>query len=132
MSLRTLSPVDQSVIIERPETTAAQLDEIFAQSVTAFRSYAKTTTLQERISVASKFLDLLTENMDALSKEITLQMGRPLRYTPIEIKTAVMRGRYMLKIAQDSLKDIAGDQSDPKINRFLKKVPVGPCYIIGA
>ena len=124
--------MDQAVVVERSETTSAELDEIFANSLTAFKDYSKTTTIQERIGIASKFLDLLTEHIDELSKEITLQMGRPLRYTPIEIKTAVMRGRYMLKMAEDALANVPGDQSDPKIDRFLKKVPLGPCYIIGA
>lgn len=132
MTIKTLSPVDESVVVERPETSPAGLDDIFAKSAAAFKSYSKDVSLQERIAIASRFLDLVAENSDILSKEITMQMGRPLRYTPIEIRTAVMRGRYMLSIAEEQLKDVPGDMSDAKIKRFLKKIPVGPCYIIGA
>ena len=38
----------------------------------------------------------------------------------------------MLKIAEESLKSVDGDQSDPKIRRFLKKIPLGPVFVIGA
>lgn len=132
MSLKTLSPVDQSVVVERQETTTQELDQIFAKSREAFKTYATSTPLDERIAIASRFLDLVTEHSDVLSKEITLQMGRPLRYTPIEIRTAVARGRFMINAAKEALKDEPADQSDAKINRFVKKVPIGPCYIIGA
>ena len=32
-----------------------------------------------------------------------MMMGRPVRYTPKEIETAVLRGRYMCSIAQREL-----------------------------
>lgn len=132
VTIKTLSPVDQSVVLERPETTKLELDDVFQKSEAAFKTYATKVTLKERIAIAGRFLDRLTENSDLLSKELTLQMARPLRYTSIEIKTAVMRGRYMLKIAEEQLRDVAGDDSDPKIQRYLKKVPIGPIYVIGA
>lgn len=132
MTISTLSPIDQSVVVERIETTSNEIEEVFRKSLQAFQSYSKNVSLEERLAIASRFLDLLTQNSDVLSKEITIQMGRPLRYTPIEIRTAVMRGRYMIGVAKEQLKDVPGDQSQESIRRFLKKVPIGPCYIIGA
>lgn len=132
MIIKTVSPVDQSVVLERVETTTEEIEQIFQKSQQAFKSYSKEVLLDERLAIASRFLDLLEQNCDALSKEITMQMGRPLRYTPIEIRTAVMRGRYMVGIAKEQLMDVPGNQSEKAIRRFLKKVPIGPCYIIGA
>lgn len=132
MSIRTLSPVNQEVVVERQETSSAELDTIFAQSAAAFKTYAKSVPLPKRLAIASRFLDLVDGKSDELSKEITVQMGRPLRYTPIEVRTAVMRGRYMIKVAEEALKDEPADMSDAKLKRFLRKMPVGPCYIIGA
>lgn len=131
MALRTLSPVDQSVVVERQATSAGQLDDIFARSATSFVSY-KSTSLESRIKIAARFLDLLEENVDTLAKEITLQMGRPLRYTPIEVRTAVARGRHMIKVAKTALAEStpASDKDDIKLS--IKKVPLGVVYIIGA
>ena len=130
-TIQTLSPVDQSVIVERQETESSQFDGILQKSCEAYSTYRK-TDLEERLTIANTFLDLLIENIDGLSRELTLQMGRPIRYSPIEIKTTVARGKYMIKTARESLKDLQGDDSDPKIKRFLKKVPIGPVLVIGA
>lgn len=131
MSLRTISPVDQKVVVERQATTASEIDTVFTTSAGAFLSY-KSTSLDDRISIAYRFLDLLERDTDVLAKELTLQMGRPLRYTPIEIRTAVIRGRYMLKIAKTALFENHINSEDQNIKLSIKKVPLGPIYIIGA
>jgi hypothetical protein len=55
-------------------------------------------------------------------------MGRPVRYTPKEIETAVMRGRYMISLAADALADVdaeVGHVSVRGLRRFIRKEPVG-------
>ena len=55
-------------------------------------------------------------------------MGRPTRYTPKEIETTVLRGRYMVSIAERELSDVDAEQGHTPANgikRFIKKVPLG-------
>ncbi|ORY83606.1 aldehyde dehydrogenase [Protomyces lactucae-debilis] len=131
VQIKTLSPVDQSVVVERTEATDAEINTIFANATKSFPRYAK-LPLSERIQIATRFLDLVADKSDELSEEITRQMGRPIRYSSIEIKTAIMRGKYMVGIAEEQLADVQADNSDPKIRKFLRKVPKGPVFVIGA
>jgi len=55
-------------------------------------------------------------------------MGRPVRYTPKEIETAVLRGRYMCSIAQRELSIVdaeVGNTPAKGVKRFIKKEPLG-------
>jgi acyl-CoA reductase-like NAD-dependent aldehyde dehydrogenase len=55
-------------------------------------------------------------------------MGRPIRYAPKEIETTVLRGRYMISIAERELGDVdaeVGQIAVKGLNRFIRKVPVG-------
>jgi acyl-CoA reductase-like NAD-dependent aldehyde dehydrogenase len=71
----------------------------------------------------------LNERQDALGKELTEQMGRPITYTPKEVTTAVARGEYMVKISEEALKETEGE-AEKGFKRYIKKVPVGPVLIL--
>ena len=121
--IRTISPVDGKVVVERRCHTEKEITEILQ------RAKKSRSALSERIQVANRFLDLLEENKNELvyyqrmltqGREITMMMGRPIRYTPKEIDTAVMRGRYMVSIAEETLCDeVVGE------GKVIKKVPAG-------
>ena len=55
-------------------------------------------------------------------------MGRPIKYTPKEIETTVLRGRYMVSIAEMELSDVdaeIGHTSVKGLKRFIRKEPLG-------
>ena len=55
-------------------------------------------------------------------------MGRPIRYTPKEIETTVLRGRYMTSIAMRELSDVDAEEGHTPVKglkRFIRKEPVG-------
>jgi acyl-CoA reductase-like NAD-dependent aldehyde dehydrogenase len=57
-----------------------------------------------------------------------MMMGRPIRYTPKEIETTVLRGRYMISIAERELSDVdveVGHTPVKGLKRFIRKEPVG-------
>jgi acyl-CoA reductase-like NAD-dependent aldehyde dehydrogenase len=57
-----------------------------------------------------------------------MMMGRPIRYTPKEIETTVLRGRYMLSIAERELGVVdaeEGNNPSKGVKRFIKKEPLG-------
>lgn len=55
-------------------------------------------------------------------------MGRPVRFTPKEIETTVMRGRYMISLAADALADVDAEIGHVPVSglrRFIRKEAVG-------
>ena len=76
-----------------------------------------------------KALDILSERVDELAREITEQMGRPIAYTGKEVSTAVARGHYLLKICDKAFEDTPGEP-EQGFKRYVKKVPLGPVLII--
>ncbi|KAF2750372.1 betaine aldehyde dehydrogenase 2 [Sporormia fimetaria CBS 119925] len=127
-TITTISPITNKPIITRSGLSDADIKEIPDKAVSAFEAF-KRTSLSERQSIVKKALKLLDERQDELAKEITEQMGRPIAYTAIEIKTAVKRGEYLVKISDEVLKDTDGEP-EKGFKRYIKKVPVGPVLIL--
>lgn len=126
--ITTISPITNKPVLTRNGLSDADLQSIPERATTAFESFRR-TTLAERQEIVKKALKLLNERQDILGKEITEQMGRPIAYTPKEITTAVMRGEYLVKISEDTLKDTEGE-AEKGFKRYIKKVPIGPVLIL--
>lgn len=129
-TITTISPNTNEAILTRNGASAADLESLPKIAAEAFQSYRK-TTLKERQAIVRKFLDALMAKKDELGEELTVQMGRPISYTPGEVATAVKRGEYLLKISDEALKDTDGEP-EKGFKRFIRKVPVGPVLIIFA
>lgn len=127
-TITTISPITNQPILKRNGLSDADLVSIPETAMRAFESFRR-TSLAERQQIVKKALKLLDERQDVLGKEITEQMGRPIAYTPKEITTAVMRGEYMLKISEESLKDTEGE-AEKGFTRYIRKVPIGPILIL--
>jgi len=126
--ITTISPVTNEPILTRNGLSDADLSSIPQTAAKAFESFRR-TSLAERQKIVKSALKLLNERQDALGKELTEQMGRPIAYTPKEITTAVMRGEYLLKISDETLKDTEGE-AEKGFKRYIKKVPLGPVLIL--
>lgn len=127
-TITTISPVTNKPILTRKGLSDAELLSIPETAARAFESYRR-TSLSDRQAIVKKALKLLTERQDALGKELTEQMGRPINYTPKEVTTAAARGEYMLKISEEALKKTEGE-AEKGFKRYIKKVPVGPVLIL--
>ncbi|KAF1939058.1 ALDH-like protein [Clathrospora elynae] len=126
--ITTISPITNKPVLTRNGISDADLKALPETATTAFESYRR-TSLAERQKIVKNALKLLNERQDVLGKEITEQMGRPIAYTPKEITTAVMRGEYLLKISDETLKDTEGE-AEKGFKRYIKKVPLGPVLIL--
>jgi acyl-CoA reductase-like NAD-dependent aldehyde dehydrogenase len=129
-TLTTISPSTNKPILKRNGLSTGEVATLCENAVTAFKSF-KQSSLAERQKIVKSALKLLENKQDELAKELTDQMGRPIAYTAKEVKTAVVRGEYLLKISEETLADTPGE-SEKGFNRFIKKVPVGPVLIIFA
>lgn len=126
--ITTISPITNKPVVTRNGLSDADLQALPETATKAFESFRR-TSLAERQDIVKKALKLLDQRQDALGKEITEQMGRPIAYTPKEVTTAVMRGEYLLKISDDVLKDTDGE-AEKGFKRYIKKVPLGPILIL--
>lgn len=128
--LTTISPTTNEPIITRNGVSATELEDLPETSLQAFESWRKTPLVDRQI-IVKKALKLLGEKKDELANELTVQMGRPISYTGVEITTAVKRGEYLVKISEDTLNDTPGEE-EKGFRRFIRKVPVGPVLVIFA
>jgi acyl-CoA reductase-like NAD-dependent aldehyde dehydrogenase len=126
--ITTISPITNKPILTRNGLSDADIQAIPETATRAFESFRR-TSLAERQQIVKKALKLLDERQDALGKELTEQMGRPIAYTPKEVTTAVMRGEYLLKISDETLKDTPGE-AEKGFKRYVRKVPLGPVLIL--
>lgn len=126
--ITTISPITNKPVLTRNGLSDADLQSIPEIATTAFQTFRR-TSLAERQVIVKKALKLLNDRQNVLGKEITEQMGRPIAYTPKEITTAVMRGEYLVKISDETLRDTEGEV-EKGFRRYIKKVPLGPVLIL--
>ena len=88
-------------------------------------------TVAERTAYLSKFVDAFIANIDEISKELAWQMGRPIKYSPGEVRGTEERARGMINIAESSLKDIIVDEKEG-FHRYIHREPLGVVFVIPA
>jgi acyl-CoA reductase-like NAD-dependent aldehyde dehydrogenase len=136
----TISPTTNQPVIQRAGLSEEQLASLPAIGQEAFRHFSESTTLAQRQEIVARALGILENKKDDLAKELTMQMGRPIAYTPSEITTAIKRGNYLNRISGELLgeEEAIGSggivQGEPEIGfkRFIKRKPVGVVLVIFA
>lgn len=121
---QTISPIDNTLYVERPLATAEQIECALDAAVRAQRAW-KTVPIAERAARCLTMVEAVVEKADELGVELTRQMGRPLRYTPNEIRRGFdERARYMIAAAEQALADIR-IEAKPGFIRFIRREPLG-------
>jgi acyl-CoA reductase-like NAD-dependent aldehyde dehydrogenase len=128
LAQKTITPIDGSIYVERPLATRDEITRTLEQARAAQRAWRQ-VPLAERAALCHRFIDAFVSRRDELAREITCQMGRPLRYTPGEIRGFEERARYMIDIAPRALADV---EPDPKggFRRFIRRDPLGVVFTI--
>lgn len=128
--LKVISPIDNSVYVERPLAKAAEIDRALDRARIAQRSW-RTVAIAERARILNRFCDIFEAQRDDIARELTWQMGRPSRYAPNEVRGTLERARHMIAIAPAALADI---DAGPKehFTRFVRREPLGVVLTIAA
>jgi acyl-CoA reductase-like NAD-dependent aldehyde dehydrogenase len=122
--VRTISPVDGSVYVERQLASDQEADSKLTWAKKAQREW-KLVGIPERAAICRRMVAYLVERAARLGAELTWQMGRPVRYSPMEIERGFQeRALYMINIAESELADIAIEPKD-NFRRFIRRDPVG-------
>ncbi len=125
---RTVSPVDGLLYVERPLASDQLVDTSLDLARAAAAAWRR-VPLSERITMLSAMVDAFVAEGDEIAKEITWQMGRPIRYAPGEIRGFEERARTMLALAPDALADVVPPAKDG-FTRFIRREPVGVVLVL--
>jgi acyl-CoA reductase-like NAD-dependent aldehyde dehydrogenase len=127
-TLKTISPVDGRIYVERPLETPAGIDRALDSAQRAQSGWAA-ASLAARCEILTKAVDALVAKTNDIATEITWQMGRPIRYTPGEVRGFEERARYMLNAAPQALAAIQpGEKAG--FTRQIKRVPLGLIVVV--
>jgi acyl-CoA reductase-like NAD-dependent aldehyde dehydrogenase len=127
-TVKTISPVDGRIYVERPLETAAGIDRALDSAQRAQAPWAA-LPLATRCAILTKAIDAFVAKTDDIAAEITWQMGRPIRYTPGEVRGFEERARYMLNAAPQALVAIQPAEK-AGFSRQIKRVPLGVIVVV--
>ena len=125
---KTITPIDNSVYLERPLSTEAEINKVIESSKKSFQSW-KNTSIEDRITIINKFIDNLIALKPEVSKEICWQIGRPISQCGNELRGFEERSRHMVKIAKESLQNIPATKND-EFDNYIYKSPLGVIFVM--
>src|SRR5919198_3433303 len=124
---KTITPIDGSVLVERPLATEREIEAALASAVAGQRKW-KHVPVGERIAIVRRMVDWCVAHADVIGKELTQQMGRPLAYTPNEIRRGFQeRALYMCSLAEAALADVRVE-AQAGFERFIRREPL--CVVL--
>ena len=127
-TLKTVSPVDGSIYVERPFASEGDIAAALTLGVRAWEVWRE-VLVAERADLCGRAVDAMVAAKDDITTEITWQMGRPIRYAPSEIGGLKERARHMIAAAAKALDDIPVDEIDG-FTRFIRREPLGVVFVI--
>jgi acyl-CoA reductase-like NAD-dependent aldehyde dehydrogenase len=126
--IRVISPVDGQVYVERAVAGEVEIAGALDRARRAQEAWRE-VPVAERAVVLARAVDAFVARRDEIARELTWQIGRPIRYTPNEVNGFEERARYMIEVAEQALADLqVGDK--PGFTRFIRKVPLGVAFVI--
>ena len=127
-TLKTISPVDGSVYVERPLAGTGEIDRTLGAAVSAQAAW-KRTPLSERAALLGRAVDAFVAKRDAIAEELSWQMGRPISHAPGEVAGFEERARHMIAAADAALADV---DVGPKegFTRFIRHEPLGVVFVV--
>jgi len=127
-SLRTISPVDGSVYVERPLAGAAEINKAL-DVARAAQAQWRTVPVATRQEILRKAVAAFVAKKDEIAAEISWQMGRPISQAGGEVNGFKERADYMIDIAPEAIGDYnPGEKAG--FNRFIRREPLGVVAII--
>ena len=122
-----ISPIDGREVARRPTATAAEIERALEAAHAARREWVR-VPIKERAALMLRFLEAMRAMNADVTRELALQMGRPVRYGG-EINSFSERVTYMASIAEEALAPIV---PEPKagFKRYIRRDPLGLVLVI--
>ena len=126
--LKTITPIDNSVYVERPYSSDIDIDNALSLSKKAFQSWSN-TSLDQRKKIISLFVKNFLKNSDEIEDQLCRQMGRPISQCSGEMRGFEERALYMIEKSDDALKNLISKKNN-EFDNFIAKEPLGTIFII--
>jgi acyl-CoA reductase-like NAD-dependent aldehyde dehydrogenase len=127
-TLKTISPVDGRIYVERPLETAAGIDRALNFAQRAQPAW-DSLPLPIRCEILGNAVDAFVAKATDIATEITWQMGRPICHAPREVRGFEERARYMLTTAPPAFFGLEhGDRAASR--RPIKRMPLGVVVVV--
>ncbi|MEE8410846.1 MAG: aldehyde dehydrogenase family protein [Myxococcota bacterium] len=124
----TVSPVDGSIYVERPQAEEAEIAAALARADNAVAGWRK-TPVDDRAELVGALVDAMVAKKEAIACELTWQMGRPIRHTPGEVAGFEERARHMVAIAPEALAEVQIAEKEG-FWRFIRREPLGVVFVV--
>jgi len=126
--LKTITPIDNTVYIERNYASSQEIENTLNISKKTLLDW-QNTSINERKKILTKFVDLFLENKKEIEEELCRQMGRPIGQCGGEMNGFKERARYMIEKSEEALSNIISKKND-EFDNFITKDPLGTIFII--
>ena len=126
--LKTISPIDNTIYVERPYASSNEIEHALDLSDQSKIKW-KNTSLENRKTLISNFVESFLSNNNEIEEELCRQMGRPLSQCAGEMRGFEERAKYMIDNADKALQKVIS-KNDSEFDNFITKDPLGTIFII--
>ena len=118
-----------SVYVERELASPELIDTVLQQAVDTQQAWQQ-TSIADRAEICNRMVDYVVGLADSYAEQLTWQMGRPIRYSPSELRGGFQeRARYMIASAETALQEVATQPKDG-FRRFIRREPLGTILVL--
>lgn len=130
MTLKVVNPYNQEVIGELPLDDADRVAAKVAAARAAFERWSR-WPLDERSRRVRAGLERFRQRAEEVARDVTLQMGKPIRESRREVQTFFERAEHMLAIAPRTLAPEVLPEKDG-LHRRIEHAPLGVVLDVAA
>jgi succinylglutamic semialdehyde dehydrogenase len=124
----SLNPAKNEIIWQGKTASPEQVEQAISSARTAFESWSA-VSFEERVSVVTKFAELLAVNKEALANTISIETGKPRWETLGEVGAMVGK----INISLNAYKERTGTVENPMpgAKAFIRHKPHGVVAVFG-
>ena len=126
--LQTITPIDNSIYVEREYASPQMIENTLEKSKNVYEKW-KQFSLKDRKIIVSKFVENFLKNNKEIEEQLCRQMGRPISQCPGEMRGFKERALYMIEKSDEALQRIIS-KKDSEFDNFVSKDPLGTIFII--
>ncbi len=126
--LTTISPIDNSVYVERPYASYEEINQTLERAKQAQKDWRQ-VSLAKRKELCTAMVDAFVAKKDEIAEEICWQMGRPIGSAAGEVAGMEERARKMIELADAGLESIKLDEKEG-FERWIQREALGIMFVI--
>ncbi|MBI3598717.1 MAG: aldehyde dehydrogenase family protein [Nitrospirae bacterium] len=130
MPLQVVNPYNQEIVCTLSYDRGEGLNQKIANAQETYQQW-RLVPIEKRIKEVAKGLTYFRTHAKEIAREITLQMGKPIREARREVETFFERAEYMLSISRETLTPTFLPEKT-LFHRRIEHAPLGPILNIAA